>query len=121
MKALITAILLAFLVGGCASRGPVSAKSKQETASYFEWAKSALENKEYGKATKHAWSFLKASKPTDDNYENAEFILAYSLDNLKLSHAALEYYVDVVRHGAASELISAGLGLRREHDARLSP
>lgn len=68
-------------------------------------ARYALEKKKYHAAADLAWRFMKATKPTDDNYESAEFILARSLDQLKYYDMAAEYYVEVIRHGAAKELI----------------
>lgn len=100
-----------FLIGACGliSGGKPARISPNEVSQPYDEAKKALQKKQYYKSAALAWWFLKNHTTADKNYENAEFIMAKSLDSIRLFMPAVEYYFEVVRHGAAKELITESL------------
>lgn len=70
-------------------------------------------------AAQRLWDYLSGNQPGASEYGYAEFFLARCLDELGLTHAAVEYYFNVAKNRTKAELLPDALEalerLSREH------
>ncbi|HMQ11185.1 MAG TPA: hypothetical protein PKC21_01460 [Oligoflexia bacterium] len=92
-------------INGCSKK---VSKSPTPQGDYLN-ARKYFKKKNYLKSSAYAWLFIQNNQNTAENYVGAEFIFAKSLEKLKLYTVALEYYVEVIRHGANKEFIGESL------------
>lgn len=95
-------------LGFIQSCGKKVSKSPTPQGDYTN-ARKYFKKKKYLKSSAYAWLFIQNNQNTAENYVGAEFIFAKSLEKLKLYTVALEYYVEVIRHGANKEFIGESL------------
>ena len=88
--------------------GPVEAKKRRrhrKRKKTFVLAKEAYANKDYEKAARLCWRFLRRAKKGDEKREAAQFFLGQSLEKLGLYHGAVEYYFQVANTRRSPELL----------------
>ncbi|MCA9665867.1 MAG: hypothetical protein KC503_09775 [Myxococcales bacterium] len=74
-------------------------------AKIYVLAKDAFARKEYKRAARLCWAYLRRSKPAAEKYEAAQFYLAQSLQKLGFYHGAVEYYFQVASNRRTPELL----------------
>jgi len=89
---------------------PVEPEEKPPVpSSVFEEGVSAYKSGSEREAAKLLYTYLSGNDQTADHYEWAEYYLAKTLERTGLSHAAVEYYYNVIREQKRPELLPEAL------------
>ncbi len=64
---------------------------------------------DYVGASKRLWDYMSGNAPGAKNYGYAEYFMALSLDQLNLTHGAVEYYFNVAKNRTKPELLPDAL------------